>query len=107
MIVGTVIAHDADRMHIGQDSEELLEFPFKAALLNLIAENGIGFLQNANLLCGDLTDDADAEPRPRERLPPDKFMRDAELFTDCANFILEELCKRLDRSGKMDISTIL
>lgn len=103
MIVGTVIAHDADRMHIRQDGEELLELAFQTALLNLITENGIGFLQNTDFLRGNLADDADAETRSRERLPPDQLMRNAELLTDRTDLILEKIGERLNRTGKFDI----
>ena len=103
MIVCAVIAHHADCMHIGQHGKELPQLIRNAALFDLISEHGIGILQDLNFLRGDLADDAHAESRTRERLPPDQCVRNPKQLADLSDLIFEQLCKRFDRAGKMDI----
>ena len=103
VIVGSVVAHDADRADVRQHRKELLQILFRAALADLIAEYRVCLLQNADLFLGDLADDADAESRTGERLPPDQLARNAELFADRAHLVLEQILERFDRAGKMDV----
>ena len=46
-------------------------------------------------LAGDLADDPDREPGPRERMAPDHRLRQAELLADPADLVLEQHPQRL------------
>ena len=48
------------------------------------------------MLPGHFSEDAHTEPRPRERVPVDHLARQAELETQLAHFVLEELAQRLE-----------
>ena len=57
---------------------------------------GVGRAQDLEPLGGHLADDADAEPRARERLAPHDRLGHAELEPDLAHLVLEQRAQRLD-----------
>ena len=98
-----MVTHNADSLYIRENCEELLEFAFDAALFNLITEYSVRFLKDLYFFFCYLTNDSYAKSRTREWLSPYEFMRNAELFTDLTDFILEKITERFDNSVKCDI----
>ncbi len=74
VVVGTVVAHNADSTHIGENGEELFELVFDTALADLITENSVSFLKDFYFFLSDLADYADTKTRTRERLSPNEFV---------------------------------
>ena len=71
VVIGTEVAHDADRTHIGQNSEILVDGFIQTCFGNLIAEDEICFAQDGQLFFGDFANDADGKTRTREGLAVD------------------------------------
>src|SRR5439155_14937139 len=63
----------------------------------LIEQNRIGLSQNLQPRSGDWPETADGQAGPRERVPPDRFLRQAELEAEAADFVLEQIPQRLDQ----------
>ena len=103
VIVGTVVAHNSDGVHAGEDAEELRQLAFVAVFGHLVAQHPIGVLQNPDLFGGDFAQNTDSEAGAREGLTPDEFLRDPQLFADLADLVLEQVAERLDSAEEADV----
>ena len=103
VVVGASVAHDADGAHVGEGGEVLAKIFGDACLINLFPIDGVGFLDEFYLFLRDLADDADAQPRPGERLALDKSFGYAELTADFADFVLKKKPERLDDFLEIDM----
>ena len=65
-------------------------------LVNLLAVDCIGVLNDADFLCIDLTDNSYAKTRTRERLTEHETFRYSEFKTCLAYLILEEVTEWFD-----------
>src|SRR5205823_3115022 len=79
-----------------QDGERLPDFVVQAGVANLLEVNGVGALEERDLLPIDVSEDADAESRAREWMPPDHLFGQTKLATDVPHLVLEQLTQRLD-----------
>ena len=68
----------------------------EAGPADLLEQHGVGVAQDVEPLARHLADDADREPRPRERLAPHHPLGQAELLADAAHLVLEDQPQRLD-----------
>ena len=66
-------------------------------MAHLLLHDGVGLAQERQALLGDVAQHADGQARPRERLPPDDLVRQAEERAQLADLVLEELAQRLDQ----------
>ena len=96
VIVGALVAHDADRAQVRERGEILVDAALKARLGDLLAEDGVRLADDVQLLLGDVADDADGKARAGEGLTPDKAFGQAELNAELAHLILEETAQGLD-----------
>ena len=103
VVIGSEVAHDADRTHIGQNSEILVDGFIQTCFGNLIAEDEICFAQDVQLFFGDFANDADGKTRTRERLAVDQIIRQTQLSAQCADLVLEQQAQRLDDFLEVDI----
>ncbi len=102
MVVRPAVSHDADASHIRERGEVLAEGLVDAGLGDLFAIDGIGLLDDLDLLRRDLADDADAEAGARERLAIDEMLGDAKLAASLSHLILEQETQRLDDFLEVD-----
>lgn len=91
VIIGTLIAHDADGLHTGKDGEVLPDGTVKTGFCYLIAEDVIGLTEYVKLFFGDIAEDTDGKTGAGEGLPPDEGGGHAEAFAEAANLVLKEL----------------
>ena len=103
VIVGSLVAHDSHRAHVGEGRKVLVDFFVEAGVGDLFAVDGIGILNDADFLSGDFTDDADAKARAREWLAEYQIFRDAQLETGFADLVFEEVAERLDDLFEVDV----
>ncbi|MEY5025724.1 MAG: hypothetical protein RLZZ244_1252 [Verrucomicrobiota bacterium] len=96
VLVGTFIPHDADGTDGEEDGEALPDLVVPVAGFHLGHDNGVGFAQDAEALCGDVPEDADGEAGSRERLAVNDFLWESELGSDLADFVLEEFAQGFD-----------
>jgi len=96
IIVSALVTHDADGAHVGKRREILSDRFIHSCAVHFLAVNGIRFLDDFYFFFRDLTDDADAESRTRERLTHDKFFRNPEMKSYLPYLILEQVAQRLD-----------
>lgn len=95
--VGALVPLDADAADARQDAERLPQLTVEPGAADLLLEDEVGFPQDLQALLGDFTDDADGEPRSRERLAPDHVVRQAQLRGHVADLVLEDVPQRLDQ----------
>ena len=95
-LVGALVAHDAYALHGEKDSSGLPYLVVQSVATQGVDEDLVGVLKDAHFLCGDLTEDADAEARAREGVAPEEVGADAEGTADAAHLILEEEAQGLD-----------
>lgn len=100
VVVGALVTHNADALDAGQNGEVLIDMAVETGSGDLLAENGIAFPDDFRLLRSHLPDDADGQAGPREGLAPDQFLRQAQGFTQGADFVLEEHAQGLDELGE-------
>ena len=103
IVIGSEVAHDADRTHIGQNRKILVDGFIQTCFGNLIAEDEICFAQDVQLFFGNLADDADGKTWTRERLAVDQIIRQTQLSAQCADLVLEQQAQRLDDFLEVDI----
>lgn len=103
VIVGAVVAHNANGMNIGENSEELFELVFDSAFAYLIAENSVSFLKNLYFLLSDLANNADTKTGTREWLSPYEIVGDTKLFAYSSDFVFKEVTERLDNAVEVDV----
>src|SRR5262249_19084951 len=94
--VGALVTHDADRPDRRQHREALPELTVEAGLSDLLLQDRIRFTQDLQPLGGHFADDPDRQTRPREWLPPDHSLGQAELLADAPDLVLEQQTQRLD-----------
>src|SRR6266550_8788271 len=94
--VSPAIAHDADASDGGQDRERLPQRAVKTRALDLVDDDPVGLAERVQPLGGDLADDPDREPRPRERLAEDDRLRQPHLEPDRPDLVLEQVAQWLD-----------
>ena len=96
VVVGSVVAHDAHGADTGQDAEELGHLAFVAVFGHFVPKHPVGFLEDLDLLGGDLADDAHAQAGAGEGLPPDQLVGDAQLLAYPADLVFKEAGQGLD-----------
>src|SRR5450756_2935636 len=94
--IGPEVAHDADTAGVGQDGEGLPEVAVESGLLHLAHHDPVAGAQSAELLAGDLADDADGQAGPGEGLAEDHLFGQAEGEANLAHFVFEEVAQGLD-----------
>ena len=104
VVVGSLVAHDADGAHVGEGGEVLAIGLFvEAGVGDLLAVDGVGVLHDADFLGGDFADDADAEARAREWLAEDEGFREAQFEAGFADLVFEEVAERLNDFFEVDV----
>src|SRR4051794_28431273 len=94
--VSAFVAHHTDGANVGEHRERLPDLSLEAGEADLLADDGVGLLQDADQLWRHLTDNADAEPGPGERLAPHDLVGKVELRTESAHLVLEQTAQRFD-----------
>src|SRR5688572_29176147 len=97
MIVGTRIAHHADRADRQEHGEGLPDRVVEAGIADLLEVDGVGLAQDVAPFAGDLARDADGQARPREGMAADEGFREAELAAERPYLVLEQLAQGLDQ----------
>ena len=100
IVIGALIAHDADALDAGKDGEILVYMAVKAGGSDLLAEDGIGLPDDFRFFRSYLSDNPDGEAGTGEGLAPDELPRETEGFAQGADFIFEEHAQGLDKLGK-------
>ena len=95
VVVGALVAHDADAVHIGQSRIILADLLIKAGLGDLLAPDGVGILHDGDLFGGHFADDADAQTGAGERLAADQILGQTQLTASLTDFVLEQVAQRL------------
>ena len=106
-LVGALVSHDADGLDVRQHRKVLPAGVLGVALaglleealvvgVKLLAHDGVGALQDLQLLLVHRTDDADGQAGAGERLAEDDVLGQAKGQTQRADLVLEEVVKRLD-----------
>ncbi len=103
VVVGALVAHDADTAHVGQRGKVLARALGHGQLVDLLTPDGVGILHDGDLLGGHIADDADGQARAGERLAGDKVLRQAQLTAGLTDFVLEQVTQRLDDFLKVNI----
>src|SRR5438874_3638761 len=96
VIIGAIVTHHADGPHRQQHRERLPDRVVEARVANLVEIDGVGLPEDVAFFASDLAGDADGEPRPRERMPGDEGLGQAELAAEFAHLVLEQFAQRLD-----------
>ena len=96
VVIGALVAHDADRAQVCERGEILVDAALETGLGDLLAEDGVRLADDVQLLLGDLADDADGKARAGEGLTPDKAFGQAELNAELAHLVLEETAQGFD-----------
>ena len=106
IIISTLIAHYTDRTHVGESGKILVRHPGRDravfasvclnCLVNLLAVDCIGVLNDADLLSVGLTDNSYAKTRTREWLAEYKALRNTKLKAGLADLILEKVAERFN-----------
>mmetsp|Transcript_155872 Transcript_155872/g.498185 ORF Transcript_155872/g.498185 Transcript_155872/m.498185 type:complete len:237 (-) Transcript_155872:803-1513(-) len=97
VLVGAVVAHDADRLHGGQEhSEGLADLVVVAAAHQLLQVDRVRRPERIRMLRRDLADDSDAEARTREGVSHDGLLGEPQLPAQSTHLILEKQPKGLD-----------
>ena len=96
IIIGTLVAHNANTAHIGQSCKVLARTLAHRQLVYLFTINCICILYDSNLFRSYIADDADCQTRTRERLTCYQVFRQAQLTTGLTNLVLEQITQRLN-----------
>ena len=96
MVVGAVVAHDADGAHGEEDGEGLPDRVVEAVAADLVEIDGVGLAEDRELLAGDGAGAADGEAGAGEGVAADEAVGQAELAAEGADLVLEELAQGLD-----------
>src|SRR5690242_17424557 len=89
--VGPIIAHYANRHHRQQHSKGLPNLRVKSGSFDFRDYDVIGFLKQLHPLRRDLAQNSNRESRPGKWLTLQNLFRHAEIATNAADFILEEI----------------
>src|SRR5271169_88877 len=88
IIIGAVVAHDADGAHRQQHGEGLPDVVVEAGAADFLDIDGVGTAQDFELFLGDAARAADGEARAGKRMAADEDIRQAELAAKRAYFVL-------------------
>ena len=91
VVVGALVAHDADTAHVGQRGKVLARALGHGQLVDLLTPDGVGILHDGDLLRGHIADDADGQARAGERLTADQIFGQAQLTASLTDFVLEQV----------------
>src|SRR6185295_18897880 len=94
--VRSTIPHDAHAADRREDGERLPDAAVQPGRLDLVDDDPVGLAQRLEPLRRDLADDPDREPGARERLAVDHRLGQAQLETNGADLVLEQVAQRLD-----------
>src|SRR5881396_617606 len=97
VLVGALVAHDADRLDRQEDGERLPEVAVEAGRADLLLDDRVRPAQDREPLGIDGADDAHGEPGARERLAGDDLLGDAQHAPQVAHLVLEQLAQRLEQ----------
>lgn len=103
VVVGANSVHDTDRLKSRHDGEVLRYEIGEAVLDDRIAEDGVGFAEDFELLARDAAEAADCKPRTGERLTVDESCGEPQGASDGADFFFEEYVERLDDADEVDV----
>ena len=96
IIVGSFIAHNANRTHVGQRCKELSQFLVAACFGKLFAVDSVCILNDANFLRSHLAYNTNTQTRTGERLTVYKVFGNAKFQTGTTNLIFKQKTQRLD-----------
>lgn len=96
LVVDTLVTHDTDGADREEGSEGLGDLAVETGGLNLLDEDVVGLAGNVDLFWGYLTEDTDGNSWSWEGVAPDEILWNAEVGTEDADLILEELTERLN-----------
>ena len=97
IFVGAFVAHHADAFDGEENGEALPDTMIPVGGLDFFDDDGIGFAEDAESEWGDFADDTNGEAWAWEGLAESDFFGEAELGTDCTDFIFEEFAERFDQ----------
>ena len=95
VIVGALVAHDADAAHIRQRGKVLTRALGHGELIDFFAPDGVGILHDGDLLRSYIANDADSQARAGERLAGDQVLRQTQLAAGLADLVLEQVAQGL------------
>ena len=95
VIVGALVAHDADAAHIRQRGKVLTRALGHGQLVDFLAPDGVGILHDGDLLRSYIANDADSQARAGERLAGDQVLRQTQLAAGLADLVLEQVAQGL------------
>ncbi|MPM59468.1 hypothetical protein SDC9_106310 [bioreactor metagenome] len=97
IIVGAVVAHHPDRADRQEDREGLPDRIVQSGFLDFLDHDGVGFAQDVERRLGHRADVTDRQPRTRERLAHHYILGQAELASDFAHFVLEQVVQGFEQ----------
>src|SRR6185436_14597875 len=91
------VAHHADRAYRQKHGKRLRGLVVPARAFQLLDEDVVGPLQQADLGLVDRAEDAHPEAWSRERMPEHHLARQAEREAELAHLVLEQLAQWLEQ----------
>ena len=88
-LVAALVAH-ADRLDVGHGDEVLPDLTGQTALVELVAQDGVGLTQGLQTVTGDGTQAADTQTGAGEGLTVDHGMGQTQSLADHTDFVLEQ-----------------
>ena len=95
VIIGALVAHDANTVHVGQGCIVLADLLIQTCLCDLLTPDRVGILHDCHLLRCHFADDADAKTRAGERLTADQIFGQAQLTAGLTHLVFEQVAQRL------------
>src|SRR6516225_3695889 len=96
VLIGALIAHDADALHRQQHGETLPQFRVPACPLDFLGNHRVGAPEQRQSLRRYLAENSNGEAGPRKGLADDELFLESERPAHRADLILEQLTQRLD-----------
>ena len=96
VLVGALVAHDANALHRQQHRKTLPELRIPSAALHFLRNDGVGAAQQRQPGGCDVPQNPNREPWSRERLAHHKLFIEVHLAADLPHLVLEELAERFD-----------
>ncbi len=93
-IIGSGIAHHADRLDGEEDGEGLPDGIIKARIANFFQVNRVGLAQNFQLFRCNFTRHTNGQTRPREGVAFDKVFGHTQRAAKVAHLVFEQLAQR-------------
>ena len=94
--IGPRIAHDANGVDRQKDGESLPDGVVEAGGADFFQPDGVGPLEDGDLLRRHLAWDADGKTWPGKRMATDEGGRQTQFSPERANLVLEQLTQRFD-----------